>query len=198
MMKTKLWGSQGSRSPLVSWALTELGIPFDVLPPRGENPHPFGQIPCLEDDGFVVFESGAILMYLADKYAGLTNAKERSEVAQWCVWANSSLDPVCFVENERGQVIGTRGNTENRALRGLDDRLKENKYIAGGGERFTVADVAVASYLFYILIFFGAKGFAFNLYPNITRYMKEMIRRPGYLVAYPTETEGLRTICDSF
>ena len=202
MAKVKLWGSQGSRSPLVTWALAELNVEFELIPPRGlmkpANPHPFGQIPCLEDDGHVVFESGAILMYLADKYGDLDDPESRSEVAQWAVWANSSLDPVCFIENDRGGVIGTKANTENRVLRGLDDRLRKQSYLAGDGKKFTVADVACASYLYYVLLFFGAKGFAFDKYPNITKYMKLIIQRPAYRVAYPTETDGIQAIVERF
>ncbi|KAJ1410929.1 hypothetical protein B484DRAFT_336206, partial [Ochromonadaceae sp. CCMP2298] len=123
-----LYGSQGSRSPLVSWYLHELNVPFRTISPRDllqtivskPNPHPFGQIPFLEDDGFGVFESGAILTYLADKYGHLDTPQKRAAVGMWCMWANSSLDPVCFVENERGQVLGTKADKENPKLRRLD------------------------------------------------------------------------------
>ena len=62
-----LYGSQGSRSPLVNWYLYELNVPF-TMGNRIDNPHPWGQIPCLKHDDTVIFESGAILMYLADKF----------------------------------------------------------------------------------------------------------------------------------
>ena len=62
-----LFGSQGSRSPLVNWGALESGVPLTI----GNlvmNPHPFKQIPCLTDDGDVmVFESGAILQYVYSK-----------------------------------------------------------------------------------------------------------------------------------
>jgi hypothetical protein len=47
-MTVQLFGSQGSRSPLVNWYLYELKTPFQMAP-RERNPHPFGQIPCLKD-----------------------------------------------------------------------------------------------------------------------------------------------------
>ena len=72
-----LYGSQGSRSPLVNWYLHEIDIPF-TMGNRVENPHPFGQIPCLKDGETVIFESGAILMYLADKYHQLDTPEKRS------------------------------------------------------------------------------------------------------------------------
>jgi glutathione S-transferase/alpha,alpha-trehalase len=71
-----LYGSQGSRSPLVNWAAYESGLEIS-MGDLSQNPHPFGQIPCLEhkfhpqcnddssdikDNTVIVFESGAILL----------------------------------------------------------------------------------------------------------------------------------------
>lgn len=65
-----LYGSQQTRSPLVNWYLEEKAIPFTQKAPR-PSAHPFGQTPFLTDDGGVeVFESGAILLYIADAYGG--------------------------------------------------------------------------------------------------------------------------------
>lgn len=65
-----LYGSQQTRSPLVNWYLEEKSIPFTQKAPRPSG-HPFGQTPFLTDDGGVeVFESGAILLYIADAYGG--------------------------------------------------------------------------------------------------------------------------------
>ena len=66
------------------------------------NPHPFGQIPCLKDGDIEIFESGAILLYLAQKYGGCSTVEAMAEVTKWVVWANSALDPILFLENERG------------------------------------------------------------------------------------------------
>ena len=65
-----LYGSQQTRSPLVNWYLEEMFIPYTQKAPR-PSPHPFGQVPFLTDNGGVeVFESGAILLYIADAYGG--------------------------------------------------------------------------------------------------------------------------------
>jgi glutathione S-transferase len=220
----KLFGSQGSRSPLVSWYLHELNLPFEMINPRNPlskdvNPHPFGQVPALEDNGLGVFESGAILTYLADKYGSLDTPEKRAAVGMWCMWANSSLDPICFVENERGQVLGTKANKENAKLRRLEAILGEGGVGVGGSKtegsggavgdegaglggyllgQFSAADVAVASYLLYLPQFFGRGGFAADLYPNTAAYMLRCASREGYRRAYPGEVEGVLSVCRSY
>lgn len=77
-----------------------------------KNPHPFGQIPCLTDDtnnNAMVFESGAILIYLQSIADGKTGSSGESKkttaaVTSWVAWANASLDPVCFLETPEGKV----------------------------------------------------------------------------------------------
>ena len=179
-MGLKLHGSQGSRSPLCNWYFEELGISYDMAPPKPSN-HPFGQIPFLTDDGVEVFESGAILLYVADKFdPKCTTAEARAKFTKWVVWANSSLDPICFTENERGQVIGTRLDQPGRAVNTLDALVAEDDYIVGG--EFSVADVAVASYLNYVPLFFPNVQLGAN--PNVVRYMQRCAERPAYAKAF--------------
>ena len=112
----------------------------------------------------------------------------------WCVWANATLDPVLFKENERGQVIGTGAGEENRKLRMLDAQLEGKEYLLG---EFSVADVAVASYLLYIPQFFGPK-INFGRYKNLSAYMTRCASRPAYRAAYPSETDGILAVCETF
>ena len=94
-MALTLYGSQGSRSPLVNWAANELNLSVEAGD-LSKNPHPFGQIPCLTDDNDVlVFESGAILNYLQSKAAdkGIHDDKKLAAVSSWIV---SSLDAHLF------------------------------------------------------------------------------------------------------
>ena len=145
-MAVTLHGSPQSRSPLVNWYAIEAGIPFSMAPPRPSN-HPFGQIPFLTDDDCVeVFESGACLLYLADKYKS-SSAVERASWTKWVVWANSELDGLCF-----GAVPGdhrVRGESMSRpdvrSVGRLDEILGEREWLVG--DEFSVADAAVASYL---------------------------------------------------
>merc|ERR1719454_2005478 len=153
-MGLQLHGSQQSRSPLVNWFADESGIDLEMVPPRPSK-HPFQQVPFLtDDDGVEVFESGAILLYLADMYGGASTAKERAAYTKWVVWSNSELDGLCF-----GTVPGdhrVRGTSMDRpdlkAVATLERILSEDEWLIGG--RFTVADAAVGSYLNYVPIFF--------------------------------------------
>lgn len=105
-MALTLYGSQGSRSPLVNWAANELNLSVEAGD-LSENPHPFNQMPCLTDENDVtVFESGAILNYLQSKAEkkGMHGDKKMAAVASWIAWANASLDPICFLETPEGKV----------------------------------------------------------------------------------------------
>lgn len=163
-----LHGSQQTRSPLVNWYLTEKNIAFTQAPPR-PNKHPFGQVPFLTDtDGNVeVFESGAILLYLADKYGGNNTPAQRASYTKWVVWANSELDALCFGESDRG-MTGTKLDKPDRKLDILDSILSNQDWLVDN--KFSVADVAVASYLNYVPLFFS------QVHPvarkGLTRYMQ--------------------------
>jgi glutathione S-transferase len=146
------------------------------------NPHPFGQIPCLVDDGdVVVFESGAILLYLLNKATTDHSAKEHAAVVSWISWANASLDPICFLETPDGKVYDTGLKKPNRRIDRLNQLLEGQRFLLG--ETFSLADVAVASYLLYVLLFFPTVELA-PRWPHVARYMQEAAARPAYGKAF--------------
>jgi glutathione S-transferase len=87
----------------VRWALEEAGLPYDVrlLEPGDQDQadyrvlQPFGQVPVFEEDGFVLFESGAILLHLAERSGGLLPAEPaaRMRAIQWLFAALNSVEP---------------------------------------------------------------------------------------------------------
>jgi len=162
--KIKLFGSAGSRSPIVNWLLHEAKVDFEDAPisnpeNAAANPHPFGQIPCLvPESGEAIFESGACLMYLADRYGNLETPEQRAEVLKWIIWANASLDPILFIETPTGRVkdTGLKRNPPPRAIGRLEDILSKQNYLVG--DAFTAADVAVGGYLLYIPLFFRGES----------------------------------------
>ena len=177
-----LYGSQGSRSPLVDWYLHEKQIPFEVKDPHDvSNPHPFGQVPALRhEDDVEVFESGAILLYLADTCGELADAKAKSNAYSWVLWANASLDPICFKEDANGRVIDTGIKNETKGMRRLDDVLSKREWLSG--DEFGVADVAVAAYLLYVPQFF--QGVSFKRWPNVAKFMGRCCSRESYAKAF--------------
>ena len=171
----------------------------NAAPSDASNPHPFKQVPALrDDDGDVaIFESGAVLAYLADKYGGeaYSTPERRAAHNAWVVWANATLDPVLFLENERGGVVDTGARRENKRLRVLDEILATRDYLVD--DAFGVADVAVASYLLYVPQFFSDVSFA--RYPNIARYMGRCASRDAYALAFGARVQAyLVDRCVSF
>ena len=175
-----LYGHPGTRSPLVNWGAYEVGVEI-TMGDLSKNPHPFGQIPCLtDDDDVLVFESGAILQYLHDKTKDKLSKADAAMVTSWITWANASLDPICFLETPDGKVYDTGLKNPNKRLEQLDKMLGRHDFLLG--EDFSLADVAVASYLLYVLQFFP--GIDVSRWPNMKRYMKDCASRESYGKAF--------------
>jgi len=87
----------------VRWALEEAGLPYNTrLLEQGDQDkpeyralQPFGQVPILEDDGRVLFESGAIVLYIGERSEALLpkEANARARAAQWLIAALNSIEP---------------------------------------------------------------------------------------------------------
>lgn len=111
-----LYGHPGTRSPLCNWGALEVGLDVE-MGDLSKNPHPFGQIPCLTDENdVVVFESGAILLYLHDKTKEKLSPAEAAAIQSYIVWANASLDGVCFLETPDGKGRSIFIHDHNRIL----------------------------------------------------------------------------------
>jgi glutathione S-transferase len=113
--------------------------------------NPFGKLPAVKcDDGTPVFESGAILLYIAEKYSGLNTAEQRARAAQWVLFANATFSPAMFNSQQRAQQMP-------QLCDALDAVLSKNKFLLG--DHFTVADAAVGAYLAYTCMFFPDVSF---------------------------------------
>jgi GSH-dependent disulfide-bond oxidoreductase len=142
--------------------LEEIGLPYEVHAvdfSTGEQKSPAflaispnGRIPAIVDrdaDGFAVFESGAILIYLAEKSGRLLPAevKGRSRVIQWLMFQMGGIGPMMGQANvfyrympQKIELAINRYQTEVRRLFGvLDRRLGETEYLAGD---YSIADIA--------------------------------------------------------
>lgn len=175
-----LYGSQGSRSPLCNWGAYELGLPL-VMGDLSKNPHPFGQVPCLlSNEKELVFESGAILTYLYLQAKKDDSPERTAAILSWIAWANASLDPICFLETPDGRVYDTGLKKPNRRIDRLDAIFSKQDFLVEGG--FSLADVAVASYLLYVPQFF--RDIDLSRWPNVMRYMRDCASREAYGKAF--------------
>lgn len=143
----------------VSIALEELGLPYRVhalsfdkkeqKAPEFLRINPNGRIPAIVDDGFAVFESGAILIYLAEKTGKLlpSDVKGRSLAMQWLMFQMGGVGPMqgqanvffrYFPEKLQGAIDRYQHETR-RLYEVLDHRLGEAEYLAGD---YGIADIA--------------------------------------------------------
>ena len=146
----------------VSIALEELGLPYtlkvlDLAAGEQKTPaflaiNPNGRIPAIVDraaGNFAVFESGAILVYLAEKTGRLmpSDAQGRSRVMQWLMFQMGGVGPMMgqanvfyryFPEKIQPAIDRYQGESK-RLLRVLDGQLKDHEYLAGD---YSIADIA--------------------------------------------------------
>jgi len=144
----------------ISIALEELGLPYEVRVidfATNEQKsdwyvklNPNGRIPALVDDGFALFESGAILIYLAEKTGKFLpgDVQGRSRVIQWLMFQMSGVGPMMGQANvflryfpEKIQAAIDRYQREVTRLFGvMDKQLATHEYIAG---TYSIADMAL-------------------------------------------------------
>jgi glutathione S-transferase len=179
----------------VSIALEELGMPYEVHPidltklvqkePWFLAINPNGRIPAIvdRDEGdFPVFESGAILIYLAEKGGGLlpTDRRGRSRVIQWLMFQMGGIGPMMGQANvffryfpEKLQSAIDRYQHESRRLfEVLDRRLAEGEWLADG---YSIADIANWSWV----RIHGWSGVSIEGLSNLQRWMAAMDARPA-------------------
>ena len=142
--------------------------------------NPNGRIPVLKDNenNKVIFESGAILYYLAIKYNKFFFEAKRTEIMQWLMFQMSGIGPMQGQANvffrymdEKIPVAISRYQNECRRLyEVLDKQLQDNKWICG---KYSIADIATWP---WIKIYFWA-GIDISNLDNLSRWMDQMERR---------------------
>jgi glutathione S-transferase len=164
--------SSGTR---VSWALEELGLPYEYVTldakggehraPAHLARHPAGKVPALTDGDQTWFESGAILLHLGETYgveSGLwpgAGSAARAQAVSWTVWAVADLGnylmqylyhgldtPFSYKPEDRSRATAEYNRAQlERCLDALQTRLEGRTHLMGEG--FTLVDVACASWL---------------------------------------------------
>lgn len=203
MIDLYTWGTPNGRK--VSIALEEMGLAYNTIAidigadaqfaPEFLAVSPNNKIPAIRDHdtGLTLMESGAILMYLAEKTGQFwpQDFERKWRTVEWLMWQMGGPGPFLgqvhhFVKFNPGvsAYAEQRYLTEGKRLYGvLDRRLAVHEFVAGD---YTIADMAI----FPWIARFDYQTIALNDYPNVKRWYLSMAARPavrrGYAVPDPT------------
>ena len=181
----------------VSIALEEMGLDYNVIridfgtKEQKEDWYlklnPNGRIPTIVDkdnDDFVVFESGAILIYLAEKTGLLmpTDVKGRSLVIQWLMFQMGGIGPMQgqlnvfyrYAPEKIDYAINRYHEETLRLYKVLDTRLKDNEFLAGD---YSIADIATWPWVNG----YEWGGLTLDGLPNLERWWKQVGERPAVI-----------------
>ncbi|MFZ3007241.1 MAG: glutathione S-transferase family protein [Phenylobacterium sp.] len=188
-----------ARDMRVRWAFEELGQPYDVRlvtfaemkAPAHLALHPFGQIPTYEAGELAIFESGAIILHIAQRHAGLLpeEANGRARAITWMFAALSTMEPPIieretsmFTERDKPwfdeRLPAVDGRIRTR-LGQLSDRLADADWLDGG---FSVGDLLMVS----VLQRLGSSGLVAE-HPNLAAYVARAEARPAYRRAFEAQ-----------
>ena len=203
-----------SQSERIVWLCEELGLEYQLklykrspmlAPPELKALHPLGTAPVITDDNVVLAESSAIVEYILTKYGNgqlqlKPNDRNYADYLFWLHFANGSLqqnvsrnmymraakipedNPLMKLSGEKGQ----------QALRMVDDRVKDNEWLAG--EVFTAAEVMSVYSLTTARLFMG---FSLEPYPNILKWLSRVGERPAYRRAMQKGDPGFEPLLDA-
>jgi glutathione S-transferase len=186
----RLWYRPGSAALAPHAALAEIGVDYELAEVGFEEPaaadpgyrrlNPWGRVPTLEDGDFVLTESAAILLYLAERFPEARllpeDARERAEAYRWLMYLTNTLQPA-FMRFFYPERYGSDAAREEAALAEhfdwIDGELAGRTWLAGG-ER-TVADLFL-----WMLVRWGRRLAppAWER-PNVRAYFLRLLERPA-------------------
>ena len=192
-------GAGQAREMRVRWALEELGQAYDVRlvsfaqlkEPAHLALNPFGQIPTYEDEEVTMFESGAIVLHLAEQHSGLLplDAKARARVKSWIFSALNTIEPPILERSTALLSEGDRPWTEER-LTLIDARITKrlaalSAYLGNKSwlvDAFSAADIV----MIHALRRLNRSGLL-SEFPNIAAYVTRGETRPAFLRAFAAQ-----------
>jgi glutathione S-transferase len=187
------------------WALEEAGLPYrtrlidqgDQDKPNYRALQPFGQVPILEEDGVVLFESGAIVLYIGERSETLLprDAHARARATQWLIAALNSIEPFVmnvalidlFYANEEWAKLRRPGAVEflQKRLSALSGSLGDKLYL--DGDRFTAGDLMMTT----VLRILGHSDIVTSD-PRLTAYIERCTARPAFKRALDAQLGDFR------
>lgn len=196
-MELTLYYLPGSRSQRVRWLLEELGLDYeletiDLFKGEGNTPehlalHPLGQLPVMKIDGNAMFESGAIVQWLADTnlekgFAPALDSPQRRAFNQWMYFAVTNLEGPAWEIMLHSKILPDDAavkaiipfatKTLLQVLAVLDKALAGKNYMVDNS--FTTADIMIG----YILMWYPEHVDAFS---NLKNYTQNLQQRPAYI-----------------
>jgi glutathione S-transferase len=193
-------GGKGlARDTRVRWALEEVGQPYEVRlvsfaamkEPGHLALHPFGQIPTLEEGDLGLFETGAIVLHIAERHAGLLpdDADARARAITWMFAALSTMEPPILELGNARLLEGDKSWSAARMplvadrvrerLKQLSARLGDADWLDGG---FSAGDLMMVS----VLLRLKASGMLDET-PNLSAYVARGEARPAYKRAFEAQ-----------
>ena len=195
----------------VMWAVAEIGIPHRRMDVGGEfggnttpeflEMNPMGRVPVIDDGAVILFESQAILRYLASKHDAEQlwpgNPEKRAPVDQWMEWTKVNIVPVntykVFWQLVRTRAIDrdhkrvAAGEAELKKLMGIADRqISRLGWLAG--PKMSLADISFGTQLFrYFTVDFDRAEL-----PHLRTYYERLCERPAYAEHVMVSFDSLR------
>jgi glutathione S-transferase len=188
-----------ARDMRVRWALEEVGQPYEVRLVPWEKfkaeahlaRNPFGQIPTYEEGDLTLFESGAIVLHVAERFPGLLpkDADARARAIMWMFAAKSTLEPVIVDREVVTYLEGDKSWSEERMamvndrIRGrlgeLSNRLADSDWLDG---EFSAGDLLMIN----VLRRLGGSGLL-EEFPNLAAYVARGEARPAFKRAFDAQ-----------
>jgi len=193
-------GGKGlARDTRVRWALEEVGQPYEVrfvsFSAMKEPAHlalnPFGQIPTFEEGNLALFESGSIVLHIAERHAGLlpSDPNVRARAITWMFAAVNTVEPPILelanaklLEGDRpwsGERVPLVGDRVRGRLKQLSARLEDSEWLDGA---FSAGDLMMVS----VLLRLKSSGIL-SAYPNLAGYLTRGEARPAYKRAFDAQ-----------
>jgi len=195
----KLWGRVNSINvQKVLWALDELKLPYErtdaglqfgvVNEPFYRKMNPNGRVPTIDDDGFVLWESNAIVRYLPAKHGAGTlwpnDLRQRGDADRWMDWASVTLSPPMTPvfwglvrtppEKRDRKAIEEGAKKLGEAFQVLEQSLDGRQYV--GGAAFTMGDIPVGVYVYR----WNALDVPRPKLPKVEAYYQRLQQRPAF------------------
>ena len=191
-----IYGIPQSRALRVLWMARELGVPYENVPVHFAKAresadlmqrNPNARIPAIDDNGFTLYESMAINLYLAKKYGAGTDLavaslEQEALATQWSFWVMTEIEKplLTIMLNALGMApaddatLAQCRSALDRPLGVLEAHLADRAWLLG--DRFTIADLNVASVLVWAR---GAK-LDMTAFPKVTAWLKGCMSRPAF------------------